>query len=448
MANFFGKEKSDITTIWNRIINRDFSGGSGLAIKNSSYNFLTTLIAKGGSFLFTIILARLLMPDLFGLYNLALSTILLFSALSDLGIGATLSKFIPKKFRDKKLADARSNILYLAKIKLFFLTISIILLILFSKYLSEVYYQKPIFLALLAGGVYIMFVQLTGFLSAIFQSLNSFKEILYKETIFQFLRIILVPLAFLLINKEIFVIILTLSIAFFLSSLFLTFLLKKRLNSLFKIKSSLKSSDKKAINHFLILSAAIMISGVFFGSIDMIMLGHFVLAEFIGFYSSALTLIESASSLINFRSVFLPLFSGLKKNQRENGFNKTRNIIFLFGLIFFILLLLFSRFIVLIAYGSDYLPAINILRLFSILVIIIPLAGIYSSYYLSANRPGDLTKWLVLSTLLNISLNYLFISQGVKISNLMGVYGAVLATIISQSFYLIMLIINKKTKRK
>ena len=74
--------ENQIKGIFSRIRRRDFSGNSGQAIKNSTFQLATNLVAKIGSLFFTIIIARLLMPELFGLYSLALATILMFSAIS------------------------------------------------------------------------------------------------------------------------------------------------------------------------------------------------------------------------------------------------------------------------------------------------------------------------------------------------------------------------------
>ena len=54
----------------------------------------------------TILLARILMPELFGLYNLALSTIFLFSAISNLGIGETVITFVSKELGKNKKKSA------------------------------------------------------------------------------------------------------------------------------------------------------------------------------------------------------------------------------------------------------------------------------------------------------------------------------------------------------
>ena len=70
MESFVKKEKKDLLGIFRRIKEKDFSGNEGMAIKNSSFQISKMIIAKGGGLLFTLLLARYLMPELFGLYNL------------------------------------------------------------------------------------------------------------------------------------------------------------------------------------------------------------------------------------------------------------------------------------------------------------------------------------------------------------------------------------------
>ena len=102
------KLAGDIKNIFRRIKDRDFEGNTGMAIKNSIYQFSTTLLAKIGAFFFTIIMARLLLPELFGLYSLALSTILFFVTFSDLGIGEALLRFVSKYLGKNKDTKAKS----------------------------------------------------------------------------------------------------------------------------------------------------------------------------------------------------------------------------------------------------------------------------------------------------------------------------------------------------
>ena len=50
------EEESDIKKIFKRIKSKDFSGNTGLAIKNSAYQFSTNIVQKIGSLIFVIII--------------------------------------------------------------------------------------------------------------------------------------------------------------------------------------------------------------------------------------------------------------------------------------------------------------------------------------------------------------------------------------------------------
>jgi len=447
--NFFKrnikKEESDIKEIWTRIKKRDFSGNTGLAIKNSVYQFSTQLVAKLGSLIFTIILARLLLPELFGLYSLALSTIIIFATISELGINQTIVRFISREL-GKKSKKARSYLFYLGKIKIILISVSVFLLSIFAKFISHNFYQKPIFLALLAGALYIIFSQAVGFFQSLLQSSNYFRGILQKEVIFQILRVILVPLAVIFAIKYslsnetvLMLIILFLAFSLLLSSLFLFFDIKRIYFEKFEKEKSKKLSQKqtKTINKFIFATATLALSGVFFSYIDRIMLGVFVKAEFIGYYTAAFSLIGGLTPLVGFAAiVLLPIFSRLKGKRLEIGFKKAVRITLIFSIGGFLVTILLSYFVILIVYGREYILSVNILRLLSVLLIALPLIGVYTSYFLSKGKPQTVARFLIFSTIINIILNYILITSLLRYGDLIAVFGAGIATLLSQFFYL------------
>ena len=124
------KQKKDIREIIRRIRKRDFSGNTGAAVKNNLILTSKNLITKFGSLIFTIIIARVLMPELFGLYSLAISTIVLFSVLSDPGIIESLIRFVSMELGRKDKSKAKAYALYFGKIKLILIIISILVLLL------------------------------------------------------------------------------------------------------------------------------------------------------------------------------------------------------------------------------------------------------------------------------------------------------------------------------
>lgn len=453
-------EENDIKDIWRRIRERDFSGNTGLAVKNSFYQFSTNLAGKIGSFIFTVILARLLMPELFGLYSLALSTILIFATISVLGIPSAMVKFISEelgknKGKSKKKGSTKSYTTYFTKIIAFFILISAALLLAFSDYIANTFYQKPIFMALLAGTLYIIFNAISGFFQSMLQAANEFRPIFKREIIFQVSRIILVPLAVIFAIKysltdeiNLALIILFLAISLLIASIFLFFDFKKTYSKKFRQEEKRKTLSKKqksSVNKFIVATAALALSSTFFGNIDKVMLGIFVSGEFIGFYTAAFSLIGALTPLIGFAAiVLLPIFSRLKGKRLEAGFKKSIRMTLLVSIGAFVGTLIFAYLAILIVYGDQYLTSTNILRALSPLLLVIPFVAIYQSYYISQGNPQKVAKLLVGITILNVILNYILITALLPFGELTAVYGAVIATLISQFAYFGMLVLSRK----
>jgi len=435
--------------ILNRIKQRNFIGYTGLAIKNGIYSSASTIVEKVGGMIFVVLLARILMPELFGLYSLALSTILLFVSFSGVGVGQTLIRFVSKALKKDKQSYAKAYTIYLAKVKIGCLFIIMILLGISSKFISQTYYNKPLFLALIAGTLYILVVGVLGFIQLLFQATNDFKTLFFKQIFFQALRIVVVPVLILLslphFNSEIniLIIILSLGLVFFSTIVFLLIFMKKI--PFLKVKArKLKRKEKKRLNKFIIILSIFGLSGLFFGYLDVVMLGGFVLSNFVGYYQVAFTLIASAASLIFFSGVLFPIFSRLKGKRLESGLKKSVKITFVLSLIMFFFSFVFAPIIIKIIYGVSYLNSIPLLRLLSFLLISMPLIFIYTSYFIAKGKIKIMTILLVISITINIILNYVLITWLINYSHLFAVIGVCIATIISKYFYLFGLIISRK----
>ena len=426
--------KNEVFSILDMIRNRKFEGNKGLAIKNSMYQFSTSIVGKIGSLLFTIIIARMLLPELFGLYYLALSTIVLFASFSDLGIGQTLVMFISKELA-KKRGNALGYYKYLLRMKIILTVIVSSLLAISAYFIANFYYHKPIFFALLAGAIYIIAVGLMGFFSSLFQAENNFKPGLIKETIFQILRLIFVPIAILLTlnnsdEKTLFLIFISLSIAYFFSLIYL-YVKKPSYNG-----KELDKNQKGIVNSSVIMLTAMILSGVFFGYIDSIILGRYVESQYIGFYQAAMALVGSTGALIGFSGVLFPIFSRLKGAQLMRGLRKSTRITFLVSASIAIVAFFISTIVITVVYGQAYLASANILKLLLLLVLIDPLIAIYSAFHISQGRQKFVAKYILLATFLNIVLNIIFIKFLLQYSDYAATFGAASATIISRGIYL------------
>jgi O-antigen/teichoic acid export membrane protein len=430
-----------------RFKNKDFSGNTGQAIKNSSYQLTTNVLMKIGALLFTIIIARILLPEKYGLYALALSTIAIFFSFSDFGIKQALIVFSSKFLSKKNAPKAKGHLKKLLIWKITLLSISSLILLISSYFIANYYYNKPIFYALLAGAIYLPIVGILAFLESIFYIENKFKYPLIKEIVFQLLRLLLVPLAiFLLIKTSISTdmliasIILIISACYLAAILILLYLIKKNIFFIKAKSEKLTPNEISNLKKFIYPLGTMALSGFFFGYIDMIMLGRYITKEFIAYiayYGITFTLVSSAAAILTFSSTGLaPIFARIKGNSLENLFKKTRNATLSLVIFAGIFTFLLSNPIIKIIYGSEYLPATLFLRIFSLLIIIIPITSIYTTYFISKEKTSIVAKLLIGTTILNIILNYFFITYGIQFGAMQAVTGVCIATIISRTTYL------------
>jgi O-antigen/teichoic acid export membrane protein len=441
----------DVFELLRMLKQRKFEGNKGIATKNSIFQILSNIIQKGGSLIFTLIFARILMPEMFGLYSLALSTILIFAGFSDLGISSTLILFISKSLEKGRKIEAKSYLVYLSKIKVFLLLAASALLLIFSKVIAQNYYHKPIYLALVAGALYIICVNAISIFESLFQATNNFKQGFLREAVFQILRVVIVPLITLYSIRNnstevtLFLVIGSISITYLFALLFMASSSFKQIE-IMKLKGKkLTFEQRKKVSKFLLLLSSTILSGMFLGYVDTVILGRFVLAQYIGFYQAALTLVGSLSPLIPISIVLFPIFSRLNGERLERGFRKSTKITLLLSIGLFALTLIFAPLVIKIIYGVSYSPSINLLRILGITILFIPISALYDSYFVSQGKPQITAKLLIISTMINIVLNYAFITYLLHYSEYLAAIGSAVAVVITRAIYLWMQAIQKKS---
>jgi O-antigen/teichoic acid export membrane protein len=454
MKKIIQENKKEVFGILNMIFKRDFKGYTGLAIKNSIFQFSTNFMSKIGSLIFMIIIARLLMPELFGLYSLAISTIVLFSSFADLGIDQTMIRFVSKVLAKNNLKKAKAYAEYLIKVKLFCAITVAIILAISAYFIANFYYHKPIFFALIAGSFYILFSSLIYSFEGIFQSSNMFKGPFIKESFFQVLRLIIVPLVILfsirmsLSNQfELFLIVFSLAICYLFSLVFIYYLAKKQIKLIKSSSEKISQKEKDTLWKFIFSLSLPIFSGIFLGYIDMLMLGRYVSAEFIGYYRAAFSLIGAAAPLIGFSTVLLPIFSRIKGKQLERALNKSIKITFVLSVLGIIVTLILSNLAILIIFGKDYMNSVIILRILSLILITIPINSIYTTYLISKGKARLVAFLLIISTILNLLINYTLIKIFTSQGQFMVTIGVSIATVLAGYIFLLgLFLIHKFTK--
>lgn len=443
---FFKKGEADFKAVFTRIIKRDFSGNTGLAIKNSAYQFSTNLTAKVGTLIFMIILARIILPETFGLYNLAFSTVMFFYVFSDLGIANALIYFSSKILREDK-AKAKAYIDYLFKIKLSLALISAIVLIAMAKIISENYYKQPIFLVLIAGSLYLIFTSLQSFYMALSQSNNNFKNPLIKEIFFQASRVIIIPALIIYLKKfdltssytvsVIFISLLAISIF----SLFVIYALSIKTLRLRGIKASrLTGRDTKEIKSYIFEIALISSSILLLGNIDKIIIGPFVPPEFVGYYSAAFGLVNASAFLIVFSDVFFPIFLRMNGNKLKSIFERSARITFFISFALFLFLVIFAAPLVRLIFGANYESSVNMLRFLAPLALFFPLIEMYTSYTISSGKIEKIKKIIIFILIISVVLPFILVKLFLNYGHSAAVFGVILGVVISKAVHLIFLI--------
>lgn len=425
-------------------------------LKNTFYSFLATIVSRIGALIFTIIIARLLFPDLFGIYNLALTIILTIATFTDLGINTTVIRYLSDSLKTKSKnaeKEARSRTYFLLNFKIILTTFFALLLFLFSKIIAIYIFHKPLLvLPLKLGSIYLFVVSLQGFFASVFYALQRIDYNVIAETIFQVLRIVLV-FVFFIFYKTVGLVFIALTIAFFISFIFLLFVILKKYSFLLvgkKIK--LEKEEKKRLVSFFGWLTILSISLIFFTHIDTFMLGIFLPAEFVGYYNAIISIVTSVAALVAFGSVLLPTFTQLEEQKIERAFQKVFKYISFVAVPAAIGLAFIVVPMIKIIYGQAYLPlqysfAITVASIIlSFVVIETAFTAIYSALFQAKEKPKIPSLLIIVAAIANIILNYVFIRIGIAIAPEYGLIAVALATVITRYGNLIALAIISKKK--
>lgn len=410
-------------------------------MKNSFYNMTGTIVSRMGGLILTVILARFLLPELFGIYSLVLSIITIAGTFTDLGMGKTLVRYVSDALGRGEKTEATAYIRYLLRFRFTLITVVILIIILFGKFISNTIFQKPeIYFPLLFATFYLLMKFLFGFFKSLFTSLRDLKSVTKLQIVLQSSRILFVLLAIFLLSDSFLVsgIFVAIGIGFFITFLIGFLIIDKKL--LFNKNSSKKKIDQKRILSYLGFVSIVSISLTFFGSIDILMLGRFVSSENVGYYRAALSLVTSIAALLGFGGVFLPIFTQVHKERLQRAFHKSLKYIISLAIPAVVGTILVSRYFILAIYGENYLTASIPLSALALMILINPLVAFYSSLFEAKEKPKLLAKLVSTSLVINIIANYLLIKYFLNFGQEYALLGAGIGTITARLFYLFVLI--------
>lgn len=370
-------------------------------IRDTMVSFVGLGFTAVVGFVYTIILARILGPEQFGVFSAVSALIAIIYSLGDLGIAASLINYIPK-LRDKKAILVSTSFW-------FEVFIAILIMLIFSGF--AIFYEKIVPGSLpsqiLIAGILAVNYFFIGYLQGIFTADRRFVEYSLSQIIDAGLKIIII---FFLLNSSRLSIesaILANVISTLISLIYCFSKEKKYINQRF---------DRNIFNqifHFAKWIAVTRIFSVFISRIDVILLNLLS-----GSFEAG---IFSAANRITFLFALLVSSLGSVINPRFSGFDdKKKTLIYikkLFGLIaliavFMLAASLFAKPIINIVFGDKYTSAIPVFQALTVAMIpfIFSLATTPAIIY-TFNQPRFVARLTVVQVILMVIFEIILIPR-------------------------------------
>ena len=348
------------------------------------------------SFLITAVLSRLLSPDDFGIVAIATVLINFFSLLSDMGIG-------PAVVQNKTLDEVDHHHIFS-----FTIWIGIVLAVFFfliSPLISAYYKNEQLLLICRLLSINIMFVTWNIVPNALLYKNKMFKYLAYRNLVVQFIGGSLaivgalngLGIYALLVNP-----IFTAVVMFFISL--------ARFPQ--KIYFSPRFASIKKIQSFSVYQFLFNLVNYLSRNLDKLVIGRVLGSRSLGYYEKSYRMmmlpLENITFVIN--PVMLPVFSEFQNdlNRLSSSYMKVVRTLAFVGSALTLLLFFAARELILLIFGMQWEPSVDVFRILSLSVgiqIVLSTAG-------SIFQAADSTKVMFYNSLITIIINMtgLFIS--------------------------------------
>lgn len=403
---------------------------SKIVFRNVLFGTASAILTRLASIVFIIILTRLLLPGDFGIYALTL-TIAAFAFESfDLGINSALSRFLPPSLARARAREVAGYFQYFLRIKIL---VSIVLgtaITLLAEPISLLIFSKPELIEpLRLGGLFIFAMSLFGFFQAIFYAVQRVRDVFVGNSIYEFSRLLMVPLLVILGYSIVgaiagLIISVGLALAAFLVMAY------RHCDYLFSRPPKRIKLKTKQVRRYLVFVGLLVFLTSAFLSVDALILGALLPAEFIGFYRVAVSIVISIGSLLTISTVMFPVFSQLKKPVLRHAFDRAikyslaLSIPAAFGTFYL------ATPIVLIFFGQSYILAAIPLAILALLIVELSVGPLLQTLLLARDFPQYVTAFSAAGLTINATLSILLIPT-------IGIAGAAFAALSSRYIALV-----------
>ncbi|OMP66116.1 flippase [Domibacillus epiphyticus] len=386
--------------------------------------FIDSLFGKAAYALsmmvFSLILTRLYGVELFGEYSYAFALVTFLMVFARAGLDNGLIYYMPRN------GNTYVSFSFLVNTIVSFLIITISLVFIENQYLK---WFMPL----------IWLFSMEHIFFGVYRHTGKFKEFYFiNGFLSMLLRIIAAVVAYYLIGKNMFSILIALYSSFLFANMYYFYKNKNRFGKIIFDLEFVKYSYPLVFSSML---------GIIMDRIDLIMIGHMMTKTDVGVYQIAVQVATLTSMiLLIFNSVFAPKISNLYQADKllevKNLYIKSTRILGIISLLTVLILVIFSKYI-LFLFGAEFIAGHLSLSLRAIGQFIFTAVGSVW-YMLSMTGETKLQLYGNLGAcLLNVGLNFVLIP-------LYGINGAAFASMVSVAFINILgyILVCKKFKVK
>jgi stage V sporulation protein B len=399
-----------------------------MVLRGSLFLLLNAVLVGLFGYLLRIFLARSLSVSDFGLFYAVITVFIFFSTFLDIGLSLAVSKKIIE-LKAKQAFNKINNLLF--SVIVFQLLISIILvllIILFSGFLSTSYFHADAHVLLYLLAIWLITVPFVTIYSCVFygfQRIDMFSALDVSKA----LLVLLLSAFFFYFGYNI----VSPAIAYILTSFILLivfYFIVKKIFTQFSLFSA--KWDKKLIVDVLKFGVAVSITNfiwLLLVQTDTLVLTYFTSTTQVGFYQVAILISNLILFLANAVSgAIFPVLSDLyiKKKQLlvSEGISMMYKYISLLVVPFVVLVFIFPDIVINIVFTSKFLGAVDALRILAVCALFTSFTTINNAALNALGKPLRVAQTMGVIAVLNIILLFILVPK-------YGLVGAAISTTIS-----------------
>ncbi|MBU2472970.1 oligosaccharide flippase family protein [Patescibacteria group bacterium] len=344
----------------------------------------------------SVILARLLKPELYGTYGLIFAFVGLVGIFMNWGGSFASLTLLSEAYAKKDKQEVKNILTYFVKVTLLAICIVGILSVFLAPFLTSLLYNNSqignwariVLLASFLGVIY-------GLLVIVLQSIRKIKQLTILETFSKFVYTLL-PIIFVFLGFGLTGIVwghFISAFIFLVLAIFLySFLIKKDelLPSLSQIFLNFRRINFKKYFNFSFLIALDKNIGRFLSLLPVIFLGIFASMQDVGYFKIALGYIAIPSMILEpiarLLTVQLPKSKSYNLQTLKEHFYKTTLYSGLISVLLFVPFVVLAPYLIKLFYGLEYIPSIQLAYYLSVLIALSGFSVGLGAFYRTVNR--------------------------------------------------------------